>query len=107
MSFRKLIILLLMSTVLSQSVLAFSDMHLVFEETDTHHQHDNLSDLDLAEEDHIGDDCGHSCNTHSSNMFIFSKIFISFNEISNNSILMDDGSDYFYLPSSNLRPPIA
>lgn len=107
MNFQKLILMLLMSVVLGQSVLASADMHLVFEETDTHHQHDNAGDVNLAEEDHSGDDCGHCCHSHGCGIYILSDAQIQFNETSDTHVLMDDGSDYFYSPDPSLRPPIA
>lgn len=61
----KTLLILLISLMLGQSVLASADVHVVFEVLDTHHlEHTGDPVDDLTEDDHSGDDCGHCCHAH-------------------------------------------
>ena len=98
---------LLMSVVLGQSVLASADMHIVFEETDTHHQHDNLHDVDLAEEDHSGDDCGHCCHAHGCSLSMATHSHGVHLDSVSEVIARYHEASYFYYSDPAIRPPIA
>lgn len=100
--------MLIMSVVLGQSVLASADMHIVFEETDTHHSQHALDETEfVSDSDHSGDDCGHCCHAHG----------CSFSLTSNNDVIhvvpiskletRYHESPYFYNSDPALRPPIA
>ena len=70
---QKLIIIFITSIVLCQSVLASTDTHLTFEDTNTHHSHHELASIDLDQDlNDVGDDCSHCCNAHGSSLYITS-----------------------------------
>ncbi len=95
--------------MLGQAVLASADMHLVFEETDTHHTHSELdsSDHALAETDHSGDDCGHCCHAHGCNLLMISETGMDIG--GRDGDFYNGYLDIFYSAYSDpaLRPPIA
>ena len=97
-----------MSIVLGQSVLASADMHLVFEETDTHHsQHEQNDANSGSESDHSGDDCGHCCHAHGCSLFMVSHEYISHDTSINELNVRYHEYPYFYYSDPALRPPIA
>jgi hypothetical protein len=107
MNLQKLIMMLLMSVVLGQSVLACVDMHIVFEETDTHHQHDNFDDVDFVEEDYSGDDCGHCCHANGCNLSLITQNHGVHFDFTDKLIVQYHETPYFYYSDPAIRPPIA
>ena len=100
--------MLIMSIVLGQSVFASADMHVVFEETDTHHAQHELNDADSASEsDHSGDDCGHCCHAHGCNISLASHSHVIHAVTTNELEVRYHESPYFYYSDPALRPPIA
>lgn len=109
MNLKKLFLVLMMSIMLGQAVLASADMHLVFEETDTHHtqsEHE-LPDHTVGEVDHSGDDCGHCCHAHGCNLLMVSDIQMDVGDMDGDfySGYQDSFSSAYSDPA--LRPPIA
>lgn len=97
-----------MSVVLCQSVLASADMHLVFEETDTHHSQHELNDTgSVSGSDHSGDDCGHCCHAHGCNLSMVSNSYMLNTDSSDKLDARYHESPYFYYSDPALRPPIA
>lgn len=107
MNLQKLLLMLIMSIVLGQSVLASADMHLVFEETDTHHSQHELNDTDsVSGSDHSGDDCGHCCHAHGCSLSMASHNYVMHLDAINELDVRYHESPYFYYSDPALRPPI-
>lgn len=107
MKAQKLILMLIIGIVLGQSAMASADMHIVFEETDTHHEHNDFHDSELAEEDHSGDDCGHCCHAHGCSLSISSSSHSLHFDVINDLVAHYHESPYFYYSDPAIRPPIA
>jgi hypothetical protein len=107
MSLQKLFLVLIIGVVLGQSVMASADMHIVFEETDTHHEHSDSHEPNLAEEDHSGDDCGHCCHAHGCSLSLISQNHGVHFDFTNELIVQYHETPYFYYSDPAIRPPIA
>lgn len=74
MALQKTLLVIIICLLLGQSVLASADVHLVFEETNQHHQDHGLENHDdVQENEHSSDDCGHCCHSHGVNLSIHSQ----------------------------------
>jgi hypothetical protein len=108
MQLQKTLLMLIISLMLGQAALASADLHIVFEESDTHHaDHSRVAGDTIDGSDHAGDDCGHCCHSHSSNLLI---------SPSDNVLALKDlnaSCGFFryaltsYMPDPAFRPPIA
>lgn len=108
MNLQKLLLMLIMGLVLGQTAFASADMHVVFEETDTHHSQYELIDADSVDEsDHSGDDCGHCCHSSGCSLSMISQSYSVFSESVFELSAHHHEHPYFYYSDPALRPPIA
>lgn len=99
--------ILLMGLFLGQSIITASDIHIIFEQSNTHHLADSHVKHATDNQTPLHDDCGHSCHSYGLNIVLLAAENFSVKASSQDPI--DN-----YQPRANslafspfLKPPIA
>lgn len=104
MSYQRAILIVMAILMLGQSVLVGADVHLIFEETDTHHLD---HDVDMGDSHASGDDCEHSCSSHGCSMSVPSKTQTKIDSYKHGGLSHYQFFNKSYSQEPHLRPPIA
>ncbi len=106
MKTQKLLIMLLMSVFLGQSILVSAEVHIAFDGTDPHQGQHQLTDGPEGETYHSSDTCGHCCHSHC-NFSLHSSSKLVQPKLSSKLYAHYSETPYSFFPDPALRPPIA
>ena len=106
MSFSRTLTSLLILLILVQSIVASSDVHIIYEDIQSLHL-DVFSVQNIDAHDRSADDCAHCCHVHGAYSAIVSQSSHSYSLLKMN---LNHSYNYIYLSpiqSSVIRPPIS
>ena len=99
--------ILLIGLFLGQSIITASDIHIVFEQSNTHHLSDSHVKQAGDNQTHLGDDCGHSCHSHGLNIVLLPADSPSLKVASQDPIDNYQPRAHSLALAPFLKPPIA